>query len=100
MVVIGGENVYPAQVEDVLAVDPSVAEVAVTAVDDPAYGARLVAHVVPASGAQVDADHLQALVRGALARHAGPREVRLVRTLPRGATGKVLHRELRTGGTR
>ena len=97
MVVIGGENVYPGQVEDVLAADPSVAEVAVVAVDDPAYGARLVAHVVPAAGAQVDAEHLQALVRGSLARHAVPREVRVVAALPRGATGKVLHRDLRGG---
>jgi acyl-CoA synthetase (AMP-forming)/AMP-acid ligase II len=97
MVVVGGENVYPGQVEDVLAQDPSVAEAAVTAVDDPAYGARLVAHVVPAAGAQVDAEHLQALVRGSLARHAVPREVRVVDALPRGATGKVLHRELRGG---
>ena len=97
MVVIGGENVYPGQVEDVLAQDPSVAEVAVTAVDDPAYGARLVAHVVAAAGAQVDAEHLQALVRGSLARYAVPREVRVVASLPRGATGKVLHRELRGG---
>ena len=103
MVVIGGENVYPGQVEDVLAEDPSVAEVAVTAVDDPAYGSRLVAHVVPAAGAQVDAEHLQGLVRASLARHAVPREVRVVGRLPRGATGKVLHRELRSprsGGQR
>ena len=99
MVVVGGENVYPGQVEDVLAEDPSVAEVAVVAVDDPAYGARLVAHVVPAAGRQVDAEHLQALVRGSLARSAVPREVRVVDALPRGATGKVLHRELRGGGT-
>jgi len=99
MVVIGGENVYPGQVEDVLAADPSVAEVAVVAVDDPAYGARLVAHVVPAAGATVDAEHLQAVVRGSLARCAVPREVRVVDVLPRGATGKVLHRELRAGGT-
>ncbi len=97
MVVIGGENVYPGQVEDVLAADPSVAEVAVVAVDDPAYGARLVAHVVPAAGEQVDAEHLQALVRGSLARCAVPREVRVVSVLPRGATGKVLHRDLRGG---
>jgi fatty-acyl-CoA synthase len=100
MVVIGGENVYPGQVEDVLATDPSVAEVAVVAADDPAYGARLVAHVVPAAGAQVDAEHLQALVRGSLARYAVPREVRVVGALPRGATGKVLHRDLRGGGAR
>ena len=95
MAVVGGENVYPGQVEDVLAEDPSVAEVAVVAVDDPAYGARLVAHVVPAAGAGVDPAHLQSLVRSTLARYAVPREVRVVDALPRGATGKVLTRELR-----
>ena len=98
MVVIGGENVYPGQVEDVLAADQSVAEVAVVSVPDPVYGVRLVAHVVPAPGAAVDAEHLQARVRGALARFAVPREVRVVDALPRGATGKVLTRVLRTQG--
>jgi fatty-acyl-CoA synthase len=95
MVVVGGENVYPGQVEDVLAEDPSVAEVAVVAADDPAYGARLVAHVVPAAGATIDVQHLQDRVRRTLARYAVPREVRVVDRLPRGATGKVLKRELR-----
>ena len=95
MVVIGGENVYPGQVEDVLAEDPSVAEVAVVAADDPAYGARLVAHVVPAAGATIDVEHLQSRVRSTLARYAVPREVRVVDALPRGATGKVLKRDLR-----
>ena len=95
MAVVGGENVYPGQVEDVLAEDPSVAEVAVVADDDPAYGARLVAHVVPATGATIDVEHLQQRVRTTLARHAVPREVRVVDRLPRGATGKVLHRQLR-----
>jgi fatty-acyl-CoA synthase len=96
MVVIGGENVYPSQVEDVLVDDPSVAEVAVVAADDPVYGSRLVAHVVPAEGARVDAEHLQGLVRSSLARFAVPREVRVVEALPRSATGKVLTRVLRT----
>ena len=99
MVVIGGENVYPGQVEDVLAEDPSVAEVAVVAGDDPVYGVRLIAHVVPARGATVDVEHLQAAVRGALARFAVPREVRVVPALPRGATGKVLTRVLREQGS-
>ena len=68
---------------------------AVVAVEDPVYGVRLVAHVVPAAGAPVDAEHLQSRVRGALARFAVPREVRVVDALPRGATGKVLTRVLR-----
>src|SRR3712207_271597 len=63
MVVIGGENVYPGQVEDVLAADPSVDEVAVVEEEDPTYGVRLVAHVVPAGGRQLDEEHLKELVR-------------------------------------
>ena len=95
MVVIGGENVYPGQVEDVIAADPSVEEVAVVEQEDPAYGVRLVAHVVPAPGQTVDEDHLQSLVRSKLARFAVPREVRILDELPRNATGKVLKKELR-----
>lgn len=96
MVVIGGENVYPGQVEDVLAGDPSVAEVAVVGEPDPVYGVRLVAHVVAAPGATVDVEHLQDLVRRRLARFAVPREVVLLEALPRNTTGKVLRRELRS----
>ena len=95
MVVIGGENVYPGQVEDVLAEDPSVAEVAVVEQEDPAYGVRLVAHVVPAPGSSVDEEHLKELVRSKLARFAVPREVRVLDELPRNSTGKVLKKELR-----
>jgi len=97
MVVIGGENVHPGQVEDVLAEDPTVAEVAVVDEPDEVYGVRLVAHVVAAPGATVDHDHLKELVRSSLARFAVPREVRLLDELPRNATGKVLRRELRGG---
>jgi acyl-CoA synthetase (AMP-forming)/AMP-acid ligase II len=95
MVVIGGENVYPGQVEDVLMSSPDVAEVSVVGEPDPAYGSRLVAHVVPRPGREVDAEALQDLVRNRLARFAVPREVKVHRELPRNATGKVLRRELR-----
>ncbi|HWH28055.1 MAG TPA: AMP-binding protein [Mycobacteriales bacterium] len=95
MVVIGGENVYPSQVEEVLHAHPSVSDVAVVDVPDEQWGARLVAHVVPAAGAQVDEKELQERVRTELARFAVPREVRVVDELPRNATGKVLKRELR-----
>jgi fatty-acyl-CoA synthase len=90
MVVIGGENVYPNQVEDCLARHPRVQEVAVTSVEDPVFGARLVAHVV----GQATAEELQELVRTQLARFAVPREFRFLDQLPRNATGKVLKREL------
>lgn len=98
MVVVGGENVYPSQVEDVLQADGSVSDVAVVDVPDERWGARLVAHVVPAKGAKVDVEALQALVRERLARFAVPREIRLLDELPRTATGKVLKRELREAG--
>jgi acyl-CoA synthetase (AMP-forming)/AMP-acid ligase II len=95
MVVIGGENVYPVQVEEVLQGHPSVADVAVVDAPDEQWGARLVAHVVGAAGAKVDAEELQQLVRDRLARFAVPREVVVHDELPRNATGKVLKRELR-----
>jgi len=95
MVVIGGENVYPGQVEDVLAEDPTVAEVAVVDETDDVYGARLVAHVVAAPGATIDVEQLQERVRSSLARFAVPREVRQIDALPRNATGKVLRGQLR-----
>ncbi len=100
LVVIGGENVHPASVEDVLAADPSVAEVAVVDEPDPVYGVRLVAHVVPAPGATLDEEHLQELVRSLVARFAVPRRFRLLDALPRNATGKVLRRELRVADRR
>jgi fatty-acyl-CoA synthase len=90
MVVIGGENVYPNQVEDVLQQHPGVREVAVTSVPDPAFGIRLIAHVV----GEVAEHELQELVRSRLARFAVPREVRFHDVLPRNATGKVLKKDL------
>jgi acyl-CoA synthetase (AMP-forming)/AMP-acid ligase II len=95
MVVIGGENVYPGQVEDVLHLHPSVADVAVVDVPDDQWGARLVAHVVPVGGASIDEEQLQDLVKEKLARFAVPREVKVTDELPRNATGKVLKRELK-----
>ena len=90
MVVVGGENVWPRQVEDVLLQHDRVRDVAVTSSPDPTYGARLVAHVV----GDADPAELTALVRTRLARFAAPRDYRFVAELPRNATGKVLTREL------
>ena len=90
MVVIGGENVYPNQVEDVLLGHPGVRDVSITAADDPSYGVKLVAHVV----GEASEEELKALVRDKLARFAVPREFRFRDELPRNATGKVLKKEL------
>jgi acyl-CoA synthetase (AMP-forming)/AMP-acid ligase II len=93
MIVVGGENVYVGQVEDVLLAHPGVREVAVVGEEDRTYGARLVAHVV--LDAPVDTAELQDWVATRLARFAMPREVKVYDELPRNSTGKVLKRELR-----
>lgn len=90
MVVIGGENLYPSQVENALLTHPGVQDVAVTAKEHPSFGVSLVAHVV----GDADPEELKELVRTTVARFAVPREVRFVDALPRNATGKVLKREL------
>ncbi|MBD0292178.1 MAG: AMP-binding protein [Jiangellaceae bacterium] len=87
MVVSGGENVYPQEVEDALAEHPAVADVAVVGVPDPEFGQRLAARVVRKD--QVTADELRAHVAGVLGRHKVPRDVEFVDALPRTSTGKA-----------
>jgi acyl-CoA synthetase (AMP-forming)/AMP-acid ligase II len=94
MIVSGGENVFPREVEDLLADHDAVDEVAVIGVDDEKFGQRLKAFVVVTQGAQVDADELKDLVKAHLARYKVPREIEFLDELPRNATGKVLKREL------
>ncbi len=98
MIVSGGENVFPREVEDLLADHPDVVEAAVVGVPDPEFGQRLQAFVVLAEGAAADPDALRAHVRANLARYKVPREVVLMDGLPRNPTGKVLKRELRAPG--
>jgi fatty-acyl-CoA synthase len=95
MIVSGGENVYPAEVEAVLRGCKGVSEVIVVGVDDERFGQRLVGFAVPAPGAELSAEQLDAFARENLARFKVPREFRLIDELPRNATGKVLRRELR-----
>jgi fatty-acyl-CoA synthase len=94
MIVSGGENVFPREVEDLLADHPEVADVAVVGVDDHEYGQRLRAFVVLETDANLDADGVRAHVRENLARFKVPRDVLFVEELPRTATGKVVKREL------
>ena len=94
MIVSGGENVFPAEVEDLLAGADGVAEVAVIGVPDDEFGQRLRAYVVPGPGASSTRTTLKALVRERLARYKVPREIVFVDALPRNATGKILKREL------
>ncbi|HET6562940.1 MAG TPA: AMP-binding protein [Marmoricola sp.] len=94
MIVSGGENVYPFEVEELLTEHPEVAEAAVVGVPDPDYGQRLKAFVVPARGATLDADGVRDFVRSRLARHKVPRDVAFVDELPRNPTGKLLRKDL------
>jgi fatty-acyl-CoA synthase len=95
MIVSGGENVYPAEVEDLLAHHPGVAEVVVVGVPDEEFGQRLRAVVVRAPRSRVTAEALRRHVGRTLARHKVPREVSFVDELPRTTTGKVLRTALR-----
>ena len=95
MIVSGGENVFPSEVEDLIARLPQVREVAVIGVPDPDYGQRLAAFLALRPGETLDPDAVREYVRRYLARFSVPRDVVFVKYLPRNATGKVLSRELR-----
>jgi fatty-acyl-CoA synthase len=95
MIVSGGENVFPAEVEETLHQHADVADVAVVGVADERFGQALVAHVVLRAGRSTTADELRAHVKRQLANYKVPREVVFHDALPRNETGKVLKRELR-----
>jgi fatty-acyl-CoA synthase len=94
MIVSGGENVFPREVEDLLSDHELIDEVAIVGVEDEEFGQRLRAFVVAREGADISEAEIQAHVRANLARFKVPREVIFLEELPRNATGKVLKREL------
>jgi acyl-CoA synthetase (AMP-forming)/AMP-acid ligase II len=95
MIISGGENVYPGEVEEVLGRHPDVADVAVVGVEDEEFGQRLVAFAVPRPDADITAEALRDYARKNLARYKVPRHFELLESLPRNALGKVLKRELK-----
>jgi fatty-acyl-CoA synthase len=94
MIVSGGENVFPGEVENLLLEHEGVVEAAVVGVPDDDYGQRLAAYVVTRPGVTVDGEELKAYVKANLARFKVPREVVFVEELPRNATGKLLRNKL------
>ena len=100
MIISGGENVYPAEVERVLVQHPDVAEVAVIGVPDEKWGETVKAVVVLAEGAAPDEAALIAFTRHRLAHYKSPTSVSVLPALPRNATGKVLKRQLRSSFVR
>jgi fatty-acyl-CoA synthase len=98
MIVSGGENVFPVEVESLLIEHPDVRDAAVVAVDDPDFGKRLRAFIVPASGAAPDPAEIKDYVKANLARYKVPRDVVFLADLPRNAMGKLLRRDLEGTG--
>ncbi|GAB2685279.1 acyl-CoA synthetase [Nocardia thraciensis] len=94
MIVSGGENVFPQEVEHLIANRPDVLEAAVVGVDDREFGKRLRAIVVPGPDSQRDAQEIKDYVKANLARYKVPREVIFLDELPRNATGKLLRKPL------
>jgi fatty-acyl-CoA synthase len=94
MIISGGENVFPSEVEELLHMHPDIVEAAAIGMPDPNFGQSLTAFVVLAEGAQLSAEEIKDYVRSNLTRYKAPREVVFMSTLPRNPTGKVLKREL------
>jgi len=94
MIVSGGENVFPAEVEDLLAGHDAIAEAAVFGVEDEEFGQRLKAVIVKRGRSKLSTDDVKKYVKSNLAGYKVPRDVEFVQELPRTSTGKVLKREL------
>jgi len=95
MIVSGGENVFPAEIEDLVSGHPEVVEATALGVEDKDWGARLRCFVVKVEGSSIDEDAIKAYVKDNLARYKVPRDVVFLDELPRNPTGKILKRELR-----
>jgi fatty-acyl-CoA synthase len=95
MIVSGGENVFPAEVEDLVSGHPDVVEATALGVDDEEWGARLRCFVVKKEGSTLTEEDVKHYVRDHLARYKVPREVIFLDELPRNPTGKILKRQLR-----
>jgi long-chain acyl-CoA synthetase len=95
LIISGGSNIYPREVEEVLLEDPDVAEAAVVGAPDPEWGESVVAVLVAAPGKTLDLKRLEALCLDRIARFKRPKHWRVVEALPKNAAGKVLKRELR-----
>ncbi len=95
MIVSGGENVYPIELESLLAEHPAVREVSALGVPDEEFGQRLAVFIALNPGENLTVDEVKEYAKANRARHVVPREVVFMDELPRNATGKILNRELR-----
>lgn len=96
LIIRGGFNIYPREVEEVLYAHPKVAEAAVVGMKDPLMGEDVLAFVVLRSGERASAEEIGAFCEGRLARFKCPKQIRFVDSLPKSPIGKILRKELRT----
>ncbi|WP_040496608.1 AMP-binding protein [Ilumatobacter nonamiensis] len=94
MIVSGGENVFPQEIEDLLLTHPEISDVAIVAVDDDDFGQRFAAYVVKPPGSRLSSSAVKQWVGDQLARHKTPRDVHFVDALPRTETGKIRRNQL------
>ena len=97
MIIRGGFNVYPREIEEVIYAFPAVAEAAVIGVPDEKFGEEVVAVVAPKPGETIDVDELKAFVKERVAAYKYPRTIEVVKELPKGPTGKIMKREIKLG---
>jgi len=95
MVISGGVNIYPAEIEAALALMPGVADSAVFGIPDPEFGEAVCAHVQPLPGARVDAEAVRAFLRERIAGYKVPKMIEIAAALPREESGKIMKRKLR-----
>jgi long-chain acyl-CoA synthetase len=95
MIITGGENVYPKEVEDVLYTREEVEECAVIGLPDPEWGERVCAFIIPRPGKTFDQEEIRTYLKSRLSSFKVPKEYRVVKELPRSPAGKILKRELR-----
>ncbi len=96
IIIKGGENVMPMQIEEIVYQHPAVAEAAVIGIPDPDYGEDIVAYVALKPGAEATSDNILGFCAERLSSFKCPREVRIIETLPKSSVGKILKRELRS----
>lgn len=94
MIIRGGENIYPREIDEVLYQHPAVAGAATIGVPDPLYGEEVAAYIVLKEGIRATEDEVAAFCRERLADYKCPKTVRFVKEIPKGPTGKLLKREL------
>ena len=95
MIVSGGENIYPTEIENILYEYPDVAEAAVIGVPHPRWGETPKAIIVSTPGVLIEIEALMEFIRSRLARYKCPTSIEFVEVMPRNASGKILKRELR-----